>query len=167
MMNLLRNLWNDESGYVLTSEAVLVGTVAVVGGTVGLNAISHSVNEELVDVAKAIRSVDQSYCISGFSGCGSCTSGSSFTQRSVEESLAEIDLIVEDADEKDEKAKHRHKHDGKMDHKKKEARKRHSEEDGHKKSRKRRMRMELNDSETKKGDGVSPLRKNEVDDEIF
>lgn len=97
-MRLLREFWNDELGAVLSAEMVSVGTVAVLGTTVGLGALRDSVNEELVDTAKAIRSMDQSYSIPGRSGGGAWTAGSSFKQRPVAESLASIGLTPTNAE---------------------------------------------------------------------
>ena len=76
-MKVLRQLWSDECGVLLSAEAVVVGTVAVVGLTTGLSVVATSVNEELKDVAYAIRSLDQSYSIPAQEGCGATTAGSS------------------------------------------------------------------------------------------
>lgn len=89
-MNLLKQLWNDEEGVILSAETVLVGTVGVIGLTTGLSVLSNSVNEELKDVGAAVRSLDQSYIISGNFGCHASTPGSSFQQTPVETSLAAI-----------------------------------------------------------------------------
>lgn len=89
-MNLLRDLWNDEMGAILSAEMVTVGTVAVLGTTVGLGTLGTAVNDELVDVAKGIRSLDQSYSFQGFTGRRGWTAGSAFIQRPVAESLAEL-----------------------------------------------------------------------------
>jgi hypothetical protein len=101
-MNLLAKLWRDEAGVLLSAEAVVVGTVAVVGLTTGLTVVAKSVNEELQDVAFAIRSLDQSYSIPAIEGCGARTAGSSFTQEPVKKSLAELTTVIEKA-EKEEK----------------------------------------------------------------
>ena len=101
-MNLFAKLWRDEAGVLLSAEAVVVGTVAVVGLTTGLTVVAKSVNEELQDVAFAIRSLDQSYSIPAIEGCGAKTAGSSFTQEPVEKSLAELTAVIEKA-EKGEK----------------------------------------------------------------
>ncbi len=95
MMNLLLQLLRDEYGFVLSAESVLLGTVGVIGATVGLSAASKSVNDELTDVAMAFRSLDQSYCVEGASGCGSYTAGSSFAQVPVEQSLKELREEIE------------------------------------------------------------------------
>ncbi|QDT37960.1 hypothetical protein [Stratiformator vulcanicus] len=63
---MLRNLWNDELGLIISAELVLVLTIGVIGVVVGLNAVAKSVNHELMDVASAIGAVDQSYFVSGF-----------------------------------------------------------------------------------------------------
>jgi hypothetical protein len=101
-MNLLAKLWRDEAGVLLSAEAVVVGTVAVVGLTTGLTVVAKAVNEELQDVAFAIRSLDQSYSIPAIEGCGARTAGSSFQQEPVKESLAELTAVIEKA-EKEEK----------------------------------------------------------------
>ena len=79
----LRDFWNDESGAILSAELVTVGTVAVIGTTVGLNTVATSVNAELTDLAQAFRSLNQSYSVRGFSSCRASTAGSSFVQESV------------------------------------------------------------------------------------
>jgi hypothetical protein len=96
-MNLFAKLWRDEAGVLLSAEAVVVGTVAVVGLTTGLTVVAKSVNEELQDVAFAIRSLDQSYSIPAIEGCGAKTAGSSFQQEPVKESLAELTVVMEKA----------------------------------------------------------------------
>ncbi|RLS72840.1 MAG: hypothetical protein DWI00_11385 [Planctomycetota bacterium] len=101
-MNLFAQLWRDEAGVLLSAEAVVVGTIAVVGLTTGLTVVAKSVNEELQDVAFAIRSLDQSYSIPAIEGCGARTAGSSFTQEPVKKSLAELTTVIEKA-EKEEK----------------------------------------------------------------
>ncbi len=102
-MRLFSKLWNDEFGVLLSAEAVVVGTVAVVGLTTGLTVVAKSVNAELQDVAFAIRSLDQSYSIPAQEGCGARTAGSSFTQVPVEESLDDLREVLETA-EKEEKS---------------------------------------------------------------
>jgi len=102
-MRLSTKLWNDEAGVLLSAEAVVVGTVAVVGLTTGLTVVAKAVNAELQDVAFAIRSLDQSYSIPAQEGCGARTAGSCFTQAPVEESLSELREVMQAA-EKEEKS---------------------------------------------------------------
>ena len=115
-MNLFMQLLRDEHGFVLSAEMALLGTVGVIGATVGLSAVAKSVNDELTDVAMAFRSLDQSYCFEGASGCGSYTAGSSYQQAPVEQSLRELREEIEKAKarekELDEKARKEHDQDG-------------------------------------------------------
>lgn len=101
-MKCLWTLWRDDAGVILSAEAVVVGTVAVVGLTAGMSVLATSVNEELKDVGMAIRSLDQSYVIPPQEGCGAKTAGSSFTQQPVEKSLRELQEVYRKA-EKSEK----------------------------------------------------------------
>jgi len=89
-MRLFHALWHDEAGAVLTAEMVLVGSVAVLGATVGLSTVATAVNEELKEFGYAIRSLDQSYGFVGQSSCRAWTAGSYYTQPRVEVALAEL-----------------------------------------------------------------------------
>jgi hypothetical protein len=60
MVDTLKQLLNDEAGFILSSELVLVSTVGVLGLTAGLAEVSQNVNGELHDVGRAVRSFDQS-----------------------------------------------------------------------------------------------------------
>ena len=104
-MRLFSKLWCDEAGVLLSAEAVVVGTVAIVGLTTGLTVVAKSVNEELQDVAFAIRSLDQSYSIPAQDGCGAHTAGSTFEQEPVEKSLDELREVVQTAEQEEQKAK--------------------------------------------------------------
>ena len=89
-MSLFKRLWNEETAAVVSAEAVMVGSIVVVGATVGLKTASTAVNEELTDVAHAIRSLDQSYHYDGFKTNRAFTASSSFTQRPVADSLRDL-----------------------------------------------------------------------------
>ena len=58
---MLKNLWNDESGVILSAEIVLVGTILVMGMIVGLVELQYAVVSELSDLGDAIGNLDQSY----------------------------------------------------------------------------------------------------------
>lgn len=92
-MSWLSELWQDERGYIMSAEAALLGTVGVVGGTVGLGMVSSSVNDELTDVAHSFRSLDQSYEIQGYQNCRAYTPGSTFQQEDVKKSHRELDAL--------------------------------------------------------------------------
>jgi hypothetical protein len=87
---LARALWRDDSGLVLSAETVLLGTLGVIGATVGLSMASSAVNDELTETAFAIRALDQSYAVNGRMGTGAYVAGSRFTQRPVAESHAAL-----------------------------------------------------------------------------
>ena len=89
-------LWRDETGTIVSAEAVMVATLGVAGATVGLDAVSKSVNEELQDVAFAIRSLDQSFSLKPRQSAGANVAGSSFQQTSVEESRAALRQHITD-----------------------------------------------------------------------
>ncbi|MBT5018602.1 MAG: hypothetical protein HON04_07635 [Planctomicrobium sp.] len=67
MYNVLTSLLNDEAGFIVSAELVLVATILVIGLIVGLSEVQHALNAELNDVAEAIGSLNQSYFYSGFS----------------------------------------------------------------------------------------------------
>ena len=130
-MNLLRNLWKDESGVILSAEAAVVGTVAVIGLSTGLSVVATSVNEELKDVGFAIRSLDQSYSIPGTQGCCASTAGSSFQQQDIGKSLADLCGVSNTSDrvEKTQKVYHGHekKHESGKDKKSESKKKKKAE----------------------------------------
>ncbi len=89
-MRVLKALWNDESGLVLSAEAVAVGTLGVVGAAVGAGAVARSVNSELEETAFALRSLDQSFSIPEQRAGNSFVAGSSYTQKPVAEAHEEL-----------------------------------------------------------------------------
>ncbi len=68
MKNVLKQLWRDQAGAVVSAELVLVATTALLGLLVGQATLRDGVNNELADVAQAIDDLDQSYEISGIDG---------------------------------------------------------------------------------------------------
>ncbi|MFK7777712.1 MAG: hypothetical protein QM501_06270 [Gimesia sp.] len=75
---MLSNFWNDEAGFVVSSELVLIGTILVLGVVVGLATVRDQVVQELGDLALAISNINQSYSFSGVTGHTSSTAGSIF-----------------------------------------------------------------------------------------
>lgn len=67
MKSTLQKLFRDESGFIISTELVLVATIVVIGMVVGLSEVQHAVVAEMNDVADAIGSLNQSYTFSGFS----------------------------------------------------------------------------------------------------
>jgi Flp pilus assembly pilin Flp len=58
---MLKRLWSDEGGAIISAELVLVLTIVVLGMIVGLVAVRDAVVTELADFAQAIGSLDMSY----------------------------------------------------------------------------------------------------------
>ena len=67
---MLNQLWNDEAGFVISAELVLVLTIAVLAMIVGLSEVAVAVNTELNDISNAIGALNQSYAYTGFVGNG-------------------------------------------------------------------------------------------------
>ncbi len=63
MNNLLKRLWLEEDGVVLSSEMMLYGSLGVVGAGAGYTALRDSVNAELSDLAKALGSIDPKFLV--------------------------------------------------------------------------------------------------------
>lgn len=63
---MFRALLNDEAGFIVSAELILVATILVIGLIVGLSEVQHAVVAELNDVGDAIGKVNQSYLFSGF-----------------------------------------------------------------------------------------------------
>jgi hypothetical protein len=68
---MCRNLWNDELGFVISAELVLVLTVGVQAVIVGLSEVAVAVNTELNDISNAIGALTQTYAYTGFKGTDS------------------------------------------------------------------------------------------------
>lgn len=65
---MLKKLWNDEAGAVISAELALVLTVGVLAVIVGISEVAVAVNTELNDISNAIGSLDQSFSVSGMIG---------------------------------------------------------------------------------------------------
>ena len=75
---MLRNLWNDECGAIVSIEMVLIITIAVLSLIVGWSEVAASVNQELDDISNAIGKFDQSYFFAGFAAPKSAGAGGGF-----------------------------------------------------------------------------------------
>ncbi len=81
---MLKTLWNDESGVIISAELALVLTIVVLAMVVGLSEVAVAVNTELNDISNAFGALNQSYAYTGFCARDSYkmkshVSGSSFT----------------------------------------------------------------------------------------
>ena len=75
---MMRQLWNDEGGVVVSAELVLVGTILVIGLITGLSSLRDGVITELADVGAAIGRLNQSYVLHGARGHSAKTAGTHF-----------------------------------------------------------------------------------------
>ncbi|MEZ6067397.1 MAG: branched-chain amino acid aminotransferase [Planctomycetaceae bacterium] len=78
MTTLINKLYNDDAGFIVSAELVLVATIAVLGLIVGLAEVAWNVNNELEDVGSAFTCVDQSYYAIGAHGHKACAATFSF-----------------------------------------------------------------------------------------
>ena len=62
---MLRKLWNDETGAVLSTELVLICSILVIGAVTGLSTARDAIVTELADVGAAVANIDQSYSVAG------------------------------------------------------------------------------------------------------
>ena len=77
----MKQLWNDETGFIVSAELVLVATILVIGMITGLTSVRDAVISELADVGQAISNINQSYSYGGaVAHCGS-TAGSVFVDQ--------------------------------------------------------------------------------------
>lgn len=78
MATLAQQLFQDEAGFIVSAELVLISTIVVIGMVVGLSEVANGINQELEDVGSAFGSLNQSYCFRGFTGHKGWQAGSSF-----------------------------------------------------------------------------------------
>ncbi|MCH8830830.1 MAG: branched-chain amino acid aminotransferase [Planctomycetes bacterium] len=82
MRQLMNQLLNDEAGFIVSAELVLVSTIAVLAMVVGLSELANNVNQELEDVGSAFSCIDQSYSFTLSHGHKGRVRGSSFKDHS-------------------------------------------------------------------------------------
>ncbi|MCC6419846.1 MAG: hypothetical protein IT429_16555 [Gemmataceae bacterium] len=61
LQKLMQQLWNDDCGAILSSEYMMLGTIAVLGGASGLSTLRDAANDELRGMGDSIRQVRQTY----------------------------------------------------------------------------------------------------------
>lgn len=66
MCSMFNEFLNDETGFVICAELVLVLTIGVLAMIVGLSEVAIAVNTELNDISNAIGCLNQSYGFTGF-----------------------------------------------------------------------------------------------------
>jgi len=79
MKNLCKLFIQDEAGFVVSAELVLVCTITTLSLCVGLSEVSFGINGELEDVGAAFGSLNQTFHTSGFTNNkGSIKAGTCF-----------------------------------------------------------------------------------------
>ena len=81
-MNTIRRLWHDQNGFVVTTDALLFGTILVLGSLVGLVTLRDHLVQELGDVGAALGNLNQSFSVEGFDCDEGSVAGSSFADKS-------------------------------------------------------------------------------------
>jgi len=99
---MLKSLWNDENGVILSAELVLIGTILIIGMIVGLVELQCAVVGELSDLGDAIGNLDQSYTTSGLrslkssGGTKAATYGASYRDQADEGDCNQI-IVCDDS----------------------------------------------------------------------
>jgi hypothetical protein len=78
MSSLINNLINDEAGFIVSAELILVSTIAVLALIVGLTEVSFGINQELEDVGAAFGSINQGFHYNGTQGFKGGSNGSMY-----------------------------------------------------------------------------------------
>lgn len=83
MRTLAQQLWQDDSGALLSFEWILLATILVLAMVVGVKTVQQAVLSEFEDLADAICALSQSYSFGGASIRSRCASvdGSHFSRR--------------------------------------------------------------------------------------
>lgn len=79
---LANRFWNDQRGFIVSAELVLVATIGVLAMVVGLSEVALNVNNELEDVGSAFASMNQSYSANGLCGHAGHAGGSKYRDSS-------------------------------------------------------------------------------------
>ena len=78
MIHSLKSLYNDENGFIVSGELVLISTLAVLALIVGLSEVAGNINNELEDIGSAFGNLNQTYQVYGTNGHKGSAAGSSF-----------------------------------------------------------------------------------------
>ena len=92
MQTIIAQLINDEAGFIVSAELVLVATIGVLSLVVGLSEVAFNINNELEDIGSAIGAINQSYHYNGVCGHKGHAAGSAFSD-SVDSCDGENDVV--------------------------------------------------------------------------
>ena len=76
MAQLMRKLWRDDCGALISSEFLFVATILVIGVIIGLTNVRAAINAELTELGNAFLALSQGFTISGQSGSSASFEGS-------------------------------------------------------------------------------------------
>ena len=77
MRTIFTALINDEAGFIVSAELVLVATIGVLSLVVGLSEVAFNINQELEDVGSAFGGINQTFQYNGVAGSKGQAAGSS------------------------------------------------------------------------------------------
>lgn len=75
---MMNRFWNDQAGFVISTELMIVATLLVLGMIAGLVSIRSQIVQELGDVAAAISEFDQTFSFAAITGHTSSMAGADF-----------------------------------------------------------------------------------------
>ena len=78
-MTYCRLFMQDESGFIISSELILITTLIVIGLIGGLSTIRDQLTGELNDLADAASEMNSSYSFAGITSHGGSTAGTVFS----------------------------------------------------------------------------------------
>src|SRR5947207_13620887 len=76
MTHLVRKLWRDDCGALISAEFLFVATILVIGVIIGLTNVRAALNAELTELGNAFLALSQGFAISGQSGSAANVDGS-------------------------------------------------------------------------------------------
>ena len=78
-MQLIQQLWQDETGVMSSAELILISTLLLIGSIVGLTTLRDQIVQEFGDMGLAVGEINQSYTVAPVDlGGGFTAAGSSF-----------------------------------------------------------------------------------------
>ena len=79
---MFQQLWNDDAGYIVSTEMLLIFVILVLGLIAGLANLRMAIVNELTESGLAILNLSQSYTIAGLTGCSGSSGASGVTDSS-------------------------------------------------------------------------------------
>lgn len=55
---MLKSIWSDQEGFIVTMELILIATIIGIGSIVGFTVVRDAVNSEMADIADAIEAME-------------------------------------------------------------------------------------------------------------